>query len=440
MSELLNLFNKESDVEFDRRFAQKIHRFRQGFIARVNPISNHPAFFGGHGIASCPVRFVNTDRTEFLGEILGLDEAMVRPQLHSLEGINPEFNVVSDVLNHAVMWACHRALTSKHLRPDEQYQVFEDLIFIMHFRFIGSLSKRSFPRGNGSPKYDEAMYAKLSRKFYLKAEGNWLGVLKRRTSDIYNGKNELESRHSEMEGIDSEAMELDLESNETVIRSLHDYSDTEAVCISISDIQTRIRRMWIGLRNLYFKVIENGDGFESTSQSVEIDGEAVFMDRQRYQEEYLRYGRRIIQDDRSFVNRTLIDIIAKEFRTLPIEPFRDVLYFLSENYYVSNPIGDKTVMGIDKLVDELIIHMFGYLSSSRSKARSIRDVSTIIYQLKGIYTAPRASDPNLLALRRDIEKYTSDVTRIKTQATVATIRTSVMLYVILRVLAKDQLS
>lgn len=401
--ELNTLFKNETDVVIDKRLIEKLVRFRSKYLMLTTRQVNHPAFYGGHYIGTYAVRFFEDHRRELLTGIMGLDPLLAKRELLKVEGIEPKHRVPSDLMNQALVWLAaqiEQSDLSEELSKEGMVCCFQ----IMHYRFLGSLSQHYF-KYPGREDIDAAAYASLSKKFFLKQEGSWGGVIERRSNDII-GKNSI---------------------HRNVFAK---YDSVKGVVDCINDVQSRIREQWKGIYAAYLTAKEEGNRISTSASAVEIDGENVFLDRTRYQEAYLRYARKTVADRTSFVKDGLVEAVVKEFPRLPKDPMVDVLNYLSENYLSRRK-------NIDELVDTVIIHMFDYVGSDKSKARNIRDIPSVIYQLKGVYNAPKGKNPMLLEMRQEFGKIAKDVTKIKTEAAIASIRTGVMLYIVLRTLAKD---
>jgi hypothetical protein len=110
---------------------------------------------------------------------------------------------------------------------------------------------------------------------------------------------------------------------------------------------------------------------------------------------------------------------------MPPKPFLETLKYISNNYRQNG------ASIIEEVLNETLIHSFDYLSHNRNLIKSTSDLALLLSKLKGVYMSSRSSDPMLITLREKCEIIVKNATGIKNDSVIASIRTGVLLYIIL---------
>lgn len=396
-------------LKIDSSLVRRIIAFDQAFINRND---EHIRFFGGMTVGVHLITFSKEDYRDLFEVVFDIDDQLMRRELHNLKVIKPEHKVTSDVQNLTLAWLVHAFEKSK-LPTTEKERAKISLLRIMHYRFVSSFLKNAFGKFRANPEKAEAAVASLDNKFSLKVAGSWYAL--------------LDSRAKEIVGFDLGPSDKKPLHYETIKNGRPD----EDILYMISDIQTRIRAVMKKLISRYVDIVERGGRVSSQDNMVIIDGEAILRDRVRMQTEYVRYISDVAPSFSDFYKGELVDVIESEFSGIPRTAFVDTLKYLSNNFYNSRK--DR----IPKAFENLILHLFEYLGSSRSNARSIEEVPLLINNLKNVYMASRSTDDLLMGLREDFTYFAREATGIKTEANIAKIRTAAMVYVVLRTIAKS---
>lgn len=106
--------------------------------------------------------------------------------------------------------------------------------------------------------------------------------------------------------------------------------------------------------------------------------------------------------------------------------FEQTLKWLSQHHQHTN-------LGvIDELLNDRLVHSFGYQSHNATLVRNSHDLPGILSSLRGTYMSSRNTDPMLLGLREKAEKIVKQATGNKNSNTVAALRTGLLLYICLR--------
>jgi hypothetical protein len=275
-----------------------------------------------------------------------------------------------------------------------------DVGLVLQYKFLTSRLYRHF-RYPADRATAEATYAALSGKFAIKQLGSWNRVLEQRTEDLISP-----------EGLHFKAiskMDNDLE-----------------VIYLLNDTQGRIRDMLKNIYDVFLQIHHQGIKIQSTSSLMEYDGEVFLKDRSKNLLAYTRYLHSLISDKASFMREELMGVIEKLMHTTPPRLFRETLTWLSDNYRQSG------AGKIEELLNEVLIHSFDYLAEERTMVRNHVDLPTLLARLKGVYTSSRSIDPALFSLREKAEWCVKQATGNRNDSVIASVRTSVLLYLVIR--------
>ena len=113
------------------------------------------------------------------------------------------------------------------------------------------------------------------------------------------------------------------------------------------------------------------------------------------------------------------------------QAFVDTLRIMS-----NEPVGTYRTE-VEWMMEHTLIHAFDYIAKNRIR---FNDVGIILVKLRAIYMSSKSTDPILLELRERIEKYVKANTHLKSPAALASVRTAIMLYFLLRAISSHQYS
>jgi hypothetical protein len=163
---------------------KRLHTYERLF---VNKNQEHIKFFGGNLLGVHPVKFLPSDKNEFLDDILHIDESETRELILDLPSItNEDWIRYTDVTNLSCLYLVHlmyRTPVSGAFTQRAKDEAMISVLLILQYKFFGSILSHYF-------KYpaDEATalatYAALSKKFAIKQHGNWYNVLRHRAVNI----------------------------------------------------------------------------------------------------------------------------------------------------------------------------------------------------------------------------------------------------------------
>lgn len=393
-----DVFNDEcADLAIDAKLAKRIHTYQVDFTQKNE---EHIGFFGQNLLGVHIVRFDPSDRDRWFDDVLDADEIALTQRIHALPGINPEFNVSSDVMNLSCIWLLHRLFNSK-LPEKVKHEAMVDVVLVMQYKFFTSRLYRHF-KYPADRAVAEATYAQLTLKYDIKSYGSWATLFRAKAEDT----------------IAKTSIHYD------TIRKMDDDAD---VVYFANDAQGRIRDMLKNLYDEFLKVHKQGSRISSVSQIVEHDGSEILRDRSKNLTAYTRYLHSIVSDKSSFIHEELTKIICRVMHTMSERMFIETLEWMSRNYRQSK------AEVVEQVLDDVLIHAFDYLVSHREAVRTSTDLPGLISKLRGVYMSSRSTDPALLSLRERTEYMVSQATgKPVSSSTVPSARTGVLLYCVLR--------
>lgn len=401
MNSIREIFDHElKHLKFDAELAKKIRNYKINFIHRNR---DHAAFFGGNLLGVQVVRFLDTDTERWFEEILQADELVLQEEIWDLPTVNKEFIVSSNIFNQACVYLTYK-FNNSSLPMDQKRAVMIDILTILQIKFITSLLFRYF-RYPADKALAEATYASLNNKFAIKEQGSWLKVLEQRAIDTISPQ----SIH---------------------LNAINQMRPDFAVINMLNDMQGRVRSYVKNVYAVMELVRHSGGKITVTSSVVGHDGEEILRDTTKGVVTYTQYIKSIISDKRSFIRDELLGPVLKAMPSANERFTVAALEHLSNNYH------KKDHQTIAKILDLAMVHSFHYLSNNRQTLRANTDLIDMLIRLRGAYTSSRSTDPYLLEMRDLTEQIIRPAVKTKTQSVVASVRTAVLLYIVLRAYTK----
>lgn len=396
--QILDMLDEETKgLVLDKKFILRVKTFSIGFMTKN---LEHIRFFGDILIGANRIVWSQEDRNEFFEDTLdGLDFLTIRSELQSCEAINTKFKVSSDVTNNVIMYLVHKLSKTRGLSPAliKEGQLY--LLYIMHYRFLCSLQTHYFPH-LADESIARAASSTLSNQYLLKQCGSWQKWIDRRAEDIIK----VPSLHS---------------------RTLSLYNDDGDIVDMINDIQGRVRQTYKYLSKVFHDVHEGNNRITSTSAMLETEDGAIVKDQSNGFVSFLRYINDTIPDSHSFIRSELVEVITSINTTMPKDSFQEALDYISDNYT------SKRSKVLEPIVNELVIHALNYVTAAKLP---LNDLKGVIIKLKSIYTSSRTEDVKLLEVKSSLDKELKSAVPARRHTAIPSIRTGVMLYVVLRTL------
>lgn len=401
-----NLFERNlPHLKIDGKLAKKINDFQIGF---VNKNEDHMAFFGGNLTGVHVVRFTQQDNDKWFTDILEADDIAMEEELLEIPIINPNFHVSTSIFNYTCLWLIHAFKVSPLINDKVKQRAMLDCALILYYRFVTSLLFRYY-RYPVDKRIAEATYAQLSYKYAIKRHGTWYATLEARSLDL----------------IDDTGLHA---------KTFTDFTKDLDIIYMVNDSQGRIRDMVKNITGEFKKTLALGSKIKTSSAISDFDGEETLKDSTRNLSKYIHYLNSVVADRNSFVKVELVELVCKIMHTMPPKLFNETLDWCSVN---TKHAGIKDV---DLLINETLTHSFSYLTNNRTVYKETADMAGIISRLKGIYMSSKSSDVNLLRIRELSQKIVKQATTTKNENVVSSLKTGLLLYIVIRALAMNYYS
>lgn len=402
---LKDVFDDHAELtKFDNDFVSRAHKYERAFVNK----NEDNIVFLGNGLMGTP-RFIysRNDRDEFFDEVVKIDEGAMKNDVYSLPHIDPSFNVASDPLNLTIAYTVHRLMTST-LSASKKEEGMIAVLKVMHYRFLSSLMSNYF-KYEPDKAIAQAVYYALNRKFSLKVTGSWAALIQSRCEDI----------------ISTSSIHYD---------TLMLFRDDAKIQYFISDTQGRIRNIVKAMYLVFLDVHKNSAKVITRKDMVDLDGTMHVRDLVRDTSAYKRYAHTIISERDSFYKEQLVSVITNLVHTASPRNLTLVLEYMSNNY---GPRGDRRV---EKLIDETLIHAFQFIAENRSKFSGGTNLPEVLSSLKSLYMSSRTTDPSILKMRKLSYDISKKAIVSNNASLIASLRTAVMLYIVLRTLTMNYYS
>jgi hypothetical protein len=383
-----------------KELADRLLEFQVKFITKNQ---EHMEFFGGNLTGVQVVRFTPGDMDRFFIDTLEIDEDEVREGLYELPVINRDHKVASDAFNNTCMYVIHLFLSDTRLNEKIRAQGAKACALILLYRYLTSQLFNGFKYA-ADPQIAVATYASLNKKFILKQLGSWNAVLDARTQDLVSPQ-----------GLH--------------YKELLQYMDDKKILYAITDSQGRIRDIFKNIYNKFMEIHAKGERIKSSSSTFNFEGEEFLKDKTRGLQVYSQYINSIIEDKNSFIKQEIVQVLTGEdgiVHTAPPKLLTETLEWMSVNAKFTNQ------KEIKEFTDLTLVHSFGYLADNRTVVARSTDIIGLVIRLRGVYMSSRSTEVDLMKLRKLGEKIIKRATNTKNSSTIASVRTALMLYVVIR--------
>lgn len=391
-----------SDLVFDKKLYAIACNLQETFVSRDR---QHIEFFGGPLTGVHKVRFIDSDRDKLFDMLLAADEYVIKDDLYALRDehgkaiINQNFLVSSDVFNLSCAWIMHRFSTTQDLDEDQAEDAKIRIGMYLIYKFLTSLLSHYF-QYPADQAVARAAYDSLSLKFLLKQNGNWGTTIRTLVTNLV-GKDGL------------------------YYEFLKRFDNDKDIINMINDIQGRIRDMLKNITAVFYEVKSDNSKVSVSAVFQEIEGEVFLKEKTQSIGDYTKYIKRIISDENGFIKQELIDVVYNLMPTVNQRTLHQALSWSSRNYH-----GHHHTREIDLCIDLVMEHAIEHLSGNRTGL--LKDVGNALTSLRGTYMSSRSTDIRLHRTREEVERLMKQATGVTNQNTLAALRTSWMLYIVVR--------
>ncbi len=391
-------------VKFDNRLAKALYRFN---VEYVNSNREYIEFYGGNLLGVQVVRFKDSDVNHFF-DILDVDVLTLSEDLKAVTDINQDFKISSDVLNITIMYLLHRFINAPNIDGRTRDRALYDVAVLFFYRTIAALLSYNF-KYPADPKIAQKAYANLNNKYLIKRLGSWAKVVDYRANKLIDPK-----------GLHYE--------------NLKAFKDDLTIVYAMNDSQGRIKDLIKNYYAEFAKVHRDKESIGKTSSTVTgIEGGEEVKDKTHSIEKYVYYVKDLLTDEHGLIKDDLLKIISRINTNVSYRSLKTVLQWTVEHYNQTDQ--HKT---IDEFIDVAIVHSF-YLIEYTIRPSNLRDYPHILTQLKNLLASSRSTDKDLVLVKERGDKVVTLAFPYKiSQPLVLATRSSLVLYLVLRVLVSRQ--
>lgn len=389
-----NYVNTKIDRNLVRRVVLMADNFRRKDTDAIE-------FFGGNLLGVYPVKWLDADSTQWVEEILGIDDIIgLEREFGEIPEVNPSFAVSGNALNHSFLWLVHQGLSNPKLSKKDGALLATNAMDLLQYKFFTSLHTRRFPhRANKAVAL--AVYESLDRKTGLKRLGTWRGLFDDRTENV-------------------------LGSTSIHYNTLRKWDDDQDNIEMINDIQSRLRSMINIMRDAMSTVMEEDSKISSGNVFTVVDGEKIIKDSVSEYSTIKQSLDGVVASHNDFIKPDVFKTITTIVSTVNPRVLKETLVYITDNYNTSveGPV-------LQELVHDIVFSTFEFL---RINNISVKELSLSIIRLRNIYRASRTINPDILSIRNRMTNVITDATGTRNKGVVASTKLAVILYIILRVL------
>lgn len=387
-------------LKFDAALVKKLERFIQNFI---NKSPEHVKCLGSNLTGVNRLTWTVTDRADWEDNIIQVDAKALRQEILAIPYIEEVGVVASDNFNISCCWMAHRFYLSNLPIRSKEYAM-KLCMDILQYKLLSSIHTRYF-QYPVNQNVAEATYEELSRKFDIKKYGNWRRVLDARSENI-------------------------ISSGEIHEQTIKLFNDDVAIVRMVQDIQYRLRDKIKNIWEVMARVIAEDKRFASTDSKVQLDDALVVRDIERLSSSYTAFIKSVSSEKNRFIKPDLVEVVMSLMGTMPERPFEKLLITFSER----TAKNDKAPY---RLLDLTMEHLFNIVLADRKTEMRIKDASAVLLRVKALYTASRGDNELLNEMKEIGEKMVRKDLGIVNLANVASLRTGLLLYIVLRTMVKE---
>lgn len=392
-------------VKFDKALAVELRDFLQEFMTRNE---DHVKFFGSTLIGVYRCTFTPSDQNRIWGNILEIDRLDFASNFLRLPSIDPMHKVERDPTNMLFIYLLYRFKKDGKLNPNAYIQTATIILMIMQIKFITSMINWDY-RYLVDKDLAVTVNNKLSRKFILRRFDTWKEVLHYRAEQWIT-----DTRREGFKRIQG------------VLTKFGDDTECKAVMVGVHGKCNSTR---VAYNTVFHDVKENERAIQSRSLLGEVEGDRAFLDRASIINMYTEYGLTVCRTRDDLIKDDLVSIILENSSGVTYKSLFRTLKYIVENF------SNKKTPEVYNFVNDILIFTLNYM---RVKRIDPSHLITVFKDVKGGLTSARSADRLLLQARENGDKIIDKAIKAnKLSHSYTAIRTSLMLYILLRTLTKN---
>lgn len=389
------------DVIIDQTLVTRLKRYKTGFINK-NP--SHSSFFGGVLVGVDVVKHTVMDRAEFFQDVLGIDEETAKVYVLKSPLVAKDFIRLSDPYNLVSIYIAHRLWKSKlpeAVKRDGMHAV----LYMLQVKLFTSILNHWYKKP-AAVEEAKATYAEMSMKVGIKQVESWDQWFEVRVDKL-------------------------LADDSIHLNAIHNFTPdagNRGTLYAVTEPQDRLREVMKTIFEIHKKVRASGGRIGTSSSTIQLEGEILIRSNTNLSKQYLSYAQATMLDKTTFIRGEIMEIVT------------DAISSVSETLLVSllswtcDAHAGRTKVPTKELVEGLVLHAINFIQENRYDLKVVDDFALVTIRLKDLYMAPRLKDAGLLQCRDWATEIVSKSRVSKSDSQNASLRTSLMLYIVLRAL------
>lgn len=388
------------DFKFNKAFSNRVLAFYQKLRSNDANIK----WFGGCLLGTDRIRFFDKDRDEWFDDVLEIDEDYLAMELEKT-GLDLNWSVSSDEFNNTCAWLIHKGYeASPGFKEKYVHSACVAILSILQFKLLTSLYFNRFNKALVDQPAAEATYSALSLKFRIKQLGSWQEMIEHRAERFLSS----DSPHG---------------------NTYRDFDEINSIVYIMSDVSTRTRRTFYDYYNILDGIRKTNARLGVYNDTVTMEGEAILKDVTRHQDIALNYLLTSSSNVSSFVTEAYLDVIFEMITTSSSTAVRSALIAIAEL-----PVG-KQRSEMEEVMRKTLIITFEYI---RVNELDFTQIQYLLSKVRYIITAAKTKDPNILHIRKVVEKFIAKNTHLRHGTMLKSGRTAILLYFIIKALSANK--
>lgn len=399
-SAILSVFNAfGTGLIIDKHWALNLHKFVYGFTTKNEQYSE---FFGSPYLGIYKVVFTSADRNQWFTDVFDVDEEELKENLHECKAVNKEWNVTSDPFNLSVVYILYRIYNST-LEAHLKRQAMIDVIAMYHYKCLTSIMANDY-KYPARPEIAMETYNRLSMRYDIKRYGSWRALIQARAEFIIDPKTGIH------------------------FKTFTQMDDDKKIIYMVGDIQDRLRGVINDINKVFHDVKNKSNIVQIDEGMVKLEDGVGVREISKQVTQFKNYIISVLSGGAGFYKAELIRYACKDITNAPQDKLERIVKTFPEQY--NHPKGKK----YREFVDEVITHLFEYVTLNNIRFDNLSDV---LKKMRGAYLSPRSQNQSVFKMRDLGDELVKDLTGIKTRITVTSLRTALMLYIVLRTLTMN---
>lgn len=394
------------DLVIDRKWCDRLKRYMFNFSTRKLGQTDYGEFFGSPYIGLHKITFLSADRNEWFSDIWDVDEEELKENLHACKWVNKDWAVTGDTFNLTIPYLMYKVYNSKLIDSRLKEEALINILFIYHAKCLTSILHNDYPY-LAKPEVAYETYNQLSLKYDLKKYGSWRALFIARAKYIIDPKTGIH------------------------FKTFTKMDDDKKIVYMVGDIQDRLRGVINDINKVFHDVKKRTNIVKLDSATVNLEEGKTIKEISKEVNTYKNYIKGVLNAPTGFYKDTLVPLIVDKVDHAPKDKLERILKEFPGNYQSKSMRGEV----YRDFVEEILTHLFEYISLNAIKIANVKEV---INRMQGTYSSPRNQNATVLKVRSIGDDIVQDITGIKTRITYSSLRTALILYIILRVLAKDK--